>query len=84
MLTILAGLAIAATLIALVLVAALGGYELFGFFGVIYGPVLMVLLMTAIQVYGDYYAERDQSVTRSSGEVGQGNPPGPDEIPAAP
>lgn len=35
MLAILAGLAIAATLIALVLVAAFGGYELFGFFGVI-------------------------------------------------
>jgi predicted PurR-regulated permease PerM len=29
---------------ALVLVAALGGYDLFGFFGVVYGPVLMVLL----------------------------------------
>ena len=34
---------------ALVLVAALGGYDLFGFFGVIYGPVLMVLVMTTIE-----------------------------------
>jgi predicted PurR-regulated permease PerM len=69
---------------ALVLIAALGGYDLFGFFGVIYGPVLMVLLMTAIEVYGTYYAERNQSVTPARGEVEQGNPPGSDEIPAAP
>ena len=71
MLTILAGLAIAATLIALVLVAALGGYELFGFFGVIYGPVLMVLLTTAIQVYGDYYAERGQPANTSDTKTRQ-------------
>lgn len=47
---------------ALVLVAALGGYELFGFFGVIYGPVLMVLLLTAIDVYRKYYKPRFQIV----------------------
>ncbi len=47
---------------ALVLVAALGGYDLFGFFGVIYGPVLMVLLMTTIDVYGDYYSDRVRAI----------------------
>lgn len=46
---------------ALVLVAALGGYDLFGFFGVVYGPVLMVLLTTTIEVYGNYYANRPAS-----------------------
>jgi predicted PurR-regulated permease PerM len=56
---------------ALVLVGALGGYSLFGFFGVIYGPVLMVLLTTAIEVYDDYYAERGQPVTSSSTDPGQ-------------
>lgn len=47
---------------ALVLVAALGGYDLFGFFGVIYGPVLMVLLVTAIDVYRKYYSPTRQAV----------------------
>lgn len=50
---------------ALVLVAALGGYDLFGFFGVIYGPVLMVLLMTTIEVYGQYYANPGKPVVSS-------------------
>jgi predicted PurR-regulated permease PerM len=50
---------------ALVLVAALGGYDLFGFFGVVYGPVIMVLLMTTIDVYGDYYADRMRAAISS-------------------
>jgi predicted PurR-regulated permease PerM len=41
----------------LVLLSALGGYELFGFFGVVYGPVLMVMLLTALDVYAQYYTE---------------------------
>jgi predicted PurR-regulated permease PerM len=53
---------------ALVLVAALGGYDLFGFFGVIYGPVLMVLLMTTIDVYGDYYSKRAPAAITSDSE----------------
>jgi predicted PurR-regulated permease PerM len=60
---------------ALVLVAALGGYELFGFFGVIYGPVLMVLLTTAIQVYGDYYSDGGQAASSTSPETGQAEVP---------
>ena len=53
---------------ALVLVAALGGYDLFGFFGVIYGPVLMVLLMTAIDIYGEYYSGRERVSVADQGE----------------
>jgi predicted PurR-regulated permease PerM len=45
---------------ALVLVAALGGYDLFGFFGVIYGPVLMILAVTTLEVYRTYYAPRQK------------------------
>ncbi|HJZ49569.1 MAG TPA: AI-2E family transporter [Roseiflexaceae bacterium] len=45
---------------ALVLLSALGGYELFGFFGVVYGPVLMILFLTVLEVYETYYAEDDQ------------------------
>jgi predicted PurR-regulated permease PerM len=68
---------------ALVLVAALGGYDLFGFFGVIYGPVIMVLLMTAIEVYGKYYAIRQSPPPVSEVEVGgfDGHAPSPDKLP---
>ena len=59
---------------ALVLVAALGGYDLFGFFGVVYGPVLMVLLTTTIEVYGRYYAVRRTPPGLSTGEPGQSDP----------
>ncbi len=45
---------------ALVLLSALGGYELFGFFGVVYGPVLMILFLTVLEVYELYYAQDDQ------------------------
>lgn len=59
---------------ALVLVAALGGYDLFGFFGVIYGPVLMVLLTTAIEVYSQYYAVRPTPPALSTSEVSSSDP----------
>jgi predicted PurR-regulated permease PerM len=67
---------------ALVLVAALGGYELFGFFGVIYGPVLMVLLTTAIQVYGDYYSDGGQAAGSTSAETGPADVPATSEASA--
>jgi predicted PurR-regulated permease PerM len=47
---------------ALVLLSALGGYELFGFFGVVYGPVLMILFLTVLEVYETYYAHDDPPV----------------------
>jgi predicted PurR-regulated permease PerM len=39
----------------LVLLSALGGYQLFGFFGVVYGPVLMIMMLTALEVYLQEY-----------------------------
>jgi predicted PurR-regulated permease PerM len=65
---------------ALVLVAALGGYDLFGFFGVVYGPVLMVLLITAIEVYSKYYAARGTPPVLSSVD-GQAGPADSSPIP---
>ncbi len=34
---------------------AQGGYALFGFFGVIYGPVLMIRFQTTVDVYQEHY-----------------------------
>jgi predicted PurR-regulated permease PerM len=53
---------------ALVLLGALGGYELFGFFGVVYGPVLIILLLTTIEVYAKYYAQVGEPETAISPE----------------
>jgi predicted PurR-regulated permease PerM len=41
---------------ALSLLSAVAGYALFGFFGVIYGPVLMVMFLTTVDIYEEYYS----------------------------
>jgi predicted PurR-regulated permease PerM len=46
---------------ALMLLSLLGGYQLFGVFGVFYGPVLMVLFLTTLDVYQEYYAPKMDS-----------------------
>ncbi len=45
---------------ALVLIGALGGLKLFGFLGVIYGPVIMIFLVTTIEIYLEYYRHEKQ------------------------
>ena len=35
--------------------SAFGGIALFGLIGVVYGPIIMILVVTAIQMYLDYY-----------------------------
>jgi len=40
---------------ALLLLSAFGGLNLFGFLGVIYGPVIMIFLITTIEIYQEYY-----------------------------
>jgi len=40
---------------ALVLLSVFGGLKLFGFLGVIYGPVIMVFLVTTVEIYLEYY-----------------------------
>jgi predicted PurR-regulated permease PerM len=44
---------------ALVLIGAFTGLYHFGFLGVIFGPVIMVLLVTTIEVYREYFAPRE-------------------------
>lgn len=38
--------------------SAFGGIALFGLIGVVYGPIIMILVTTAIQMYLDYYNEQ--------------------------
>jgi len=40
---------------ALLLLGVFGGLEVFGFLGVIYGPVVMILFVTTLEVYMRYY-----------------------------
>ncbi|MDX1521389.1 MAG: AI-2E family transporter, partial [Anaerolineae bacterium] len=40
---------------ALVLLSAFGGLSLFGFLGVIYGPVVMIFLITTVEIYLEHY-----------------------------
>jgi predicted PurR-regulated permease PerM len=39
----------------IMLLAILGGIQVFGFFGVIYGPLIMVVLITTLEIYVKYY-----------------------------
>ena len=41
----------------LTMLAAFGGIALYGLLGVIYGPILMIIIVTSIQMYLDYYDE---------------------------
>lgn len=54
----------------LVLVGALGGLSLFGFLGVVYGPVLMIFLLTTIEIYRDNYPLQDDAILLDVGEEG--------------
>jgi predicted PurR-regulated permease PerM len=69
----------------LVLVSALGGYQLFGFFGVVYGPVLMIMLLTALEVYQQEYAGTKPAAPAESSDlaVAEALPP-VEPAPAAP
>ena len=50
---------------AMVLIGALGGLHLFGFLGVIYGPVVMIFLVTTVEIYLEHYRERQPEATRT-------------------
>jgi predicted PurR-regulated permease PerM len=43
---------------ALILIAIFGGLQLAGLLGIIYGPVVMILFMTTIEIYEEHYAIR--------------------------
>lgn len=44
---------------ALVMLSVFGGLNLMGFIGLIYGPVIMILLVTSIEVYAKYIMRSD-------------------------
>ncbi len=51
---------------ALVLLSAFGGLSLFGFMGVIYGPIIAIFFVTTIEIYLEHYRVSDESPSPSS------------------
>ena len=41
----------------LTMLAAFAGIALYGLVGVVYGPIIMIVIVTSIQMYLDYYQE---------------------------
>lgn len=54
---------------ALVILSVLGGLSLMGFIGVIYGPVIMILLVTSIEVYTKYMLRSDLETLQEHGRI---------------
>ena len=54
---------------ALVILSVLGGLILMGFIGVIYGPVIMILLVTSIEVYTKYMLRSDLEALQEHGRI---------------
>lgn len=52
---------------ALVLLSVLGGLQLMGLLGAFYGPVIMILLVTTLEVYAEYYAGAKPGTASSDG-----------------
>jgi predicted PurR-regulated permease PerM len=54
---------------ALVILSVLGGISLMGLIGVIYGPVIMILLVTSIEVYTKYMLRSDLETLQEHGRI---------------
>jgi predicted PurR-regulated permease PerM len=54
---------------ALVLLSVLGGLQLMGLIGALYGPVVMILLVTSIDVYTKYMLRSDLEVLLADGDL---------------
>jgi predicted PurR-regulated permease PerM len=56
----------------LILLAIMGGLYLGGLLGLIYGPVIMILFVTTIQIYGDHFAHQgdEDQITETEDESG--------------
>jgi predicted PurR-regulated permease PerM len=54
---------------ALVILSVLGGISLMGLIGVIYGPVIMILLVTSIEVYTKYMLRSDLEALQEHGRI---------------
>jgi predicted PurR-regulated permease PerM len=55
--------------IALVVLSVLGGLALMGFIGIIYGPVVMILLVTSLEVYTKYMLRSDLEALQAQGRI---------------
>lgn len=54
---------------ALVLLSVLGGLQLMGLLGAFYGPVIMILLVTTLEVYAEYYAGPKPGAASNDGAI---------------
>ena len=54
---------------ALVILSVLGGLSLMGIIGALYGPVIMILLVTSIDVYTKYILRSDLEVLEKQGRI---------------
>lgn len=55
----------------LMLLALFGGLAVGGLLGMIYGPVIMILFMTTIDVYAQYFSDKEE---QSAAEIDAGEP----------
>ncbi len=60
---------------ALMLLAVFSGMAIFGFLGVVYGPVLMILLITSIRIYAEYNGRRTRLGLAAESEFDTGQLP---------
>jgi predicted PurR-regulated permease PerM len=54
---------------ALVILSVFGGLGVMGFVGIIYGPVIMILLVTSIEVYSKYLLRPDLETLEKEGRI---------------
>lgn len=47
-------------------VAAFSGIALFGLIGVVYGPIIMIIIVTSVQVYLDYYDKQPKRQAKAN------------------
>ena len=54
---------------ALLILGVLGGLSLMGFIGMFYGPVILILLVTSIEVYTKYLLRADLEALQGAGQI---------------
>jgi len=54
---------------ALLILGVLGGLSLMGFIGMFYGPVILILLVTSIEVYTKYLLRADLEAVQGTGHI---------------
>ena len=74
----------------LILLASMGGIYMAGLLGLVYGPVIMILFVTTIQIYREHFSHHDdeeqiaetegESGTESAGELAVANQEAGEEI----